>query len=592
MLFFDNNEIVSRLKTYPILSQFSRFELGKLVARSEVIELPAGDVLFHQGDPSDCVYYLMDGHLIGFSPESFKQSVVNIRSGEIIGELGVITGEPRSLSIQANRESRLLKVEKKLFLKLFRSNAELLFLLTQKITKRLQNTLSGLRETHYPYKNIAIVITTSRLDVEQIKTTFRSFVKNEEAHIYDKAVFESMKMEAVSFFYQCESYSGVNLFFSAYGDGHWLDETFDHADYVYFITLEDRDTIDSHWLESLRNRPCDIVIIHHQKGPYSRTAQFYEKYAFKRHHHIQDRREDYARLYRYMTGQAIGLVMSGGGFRGYAHCGLVKALFDAKVPIDAIGGSSVGAGIGAVLAIDFDWDFFEAFFMKCMKYIQKAISFFQLTYPEVSILSGEEATRLSQEFFGKYRIEDLPINYFCVTGNLSERLKELKKLGELWEWLRASTSIPGIVPPFEKDGNLYVDGAVCTNLPSEDMRDYLDNAGTIIALDIRTPPLGHTKFHFPPSLPMINLLMNKMGMSKGEYTFPKLVEILTESSSMSQYIQDTQDAKRVEIMIAPDTSSLSFFDGEKSAEQRFSSYGMALDILKEKEYLYKRWIEK
>jgi NTE family protein len=88
---------------------------------------------------------------------------------------------------------------------------------------------------------------------------------------------------------------------------------------------------------------------------------------------------------------------------------------------------------------------------------------------------------LRQEF-GDVHIEDLPLPYFCVSANLTTGHSAVHRSGELWQWLRASVAIPGVLPPVFSNGEVFVDGATINNLPVDVMRDF--NRGPVIAVDV------------------------------------------------------------------------------------------------------------
>ena len=587
----EHDEIVKRLKIYPVLCHFSKSELKKLVSLSEPVSLVADQILFSLNEPSDSVYYLIDGHLECFSSASFAQKVASIRSGEMIGETGVIANEPRGMVVRATRHSQLLKINHDIFIDFFQKKPEMLMLLAQSIARRFRHLLMNLQEKHYEYKSIGLISQKDDLTLTHIHHVFEQLIAHDNVHIHDKSTYESSQLSPLLFLNQCERHAGINLFLSTIRDGAWNHAVLNHVDYIYYLVDEnDANNLDFNVLDTLAPRPCDVVIMHQQPAPYSNTAKFYASYSFKRHHHLRDTTADYQRLYRFMTGQAIGLVISGGGFRGFAHYGLVKALLETRVPIDYIGGSSMGAAIGALLAIQFDWTYFDNIFNRSMNILKGVKLWRHFTFPLLSILSGDRLTRLIMDTFGQYQIEDLPINFFCVVANLSKSQKDIKKHGELWEWLRASTAIPGLLPPFEKEGVVYVDGGVCTNLPVQDMRDELNRVGTIIALDIRIPPFHVNTYHFPPILTFRNILAHSLGLSRNHYVLPALFDVLVESSTINQYIYDTQGAKGADIMVAPDTSAINFSQARRSNSLALLAYKLAKETLTQQKSIYERWI--
>lgn len=594
MFLFDHDEIVERLRKYPIFNSFSIEHLKDLVANSEIIESPANTVLFQIHQPSDYVYYIIDGYVELFSSSAFEKKIASIRSGGIVGETSVLAGEPHGFSAKTNKLSQLIKIERNIFLTFFEQDSQALMQLTKNVARRLRRMVMGFSTDRYPFKNIVLYHVSPEISLEKIKHCFRTCALLDNTHIYDRKCFEEAKLDIIPFLFQCESKPGINIFFVENNQDVWEKTVLLHAEYIYLLTTENTwESLPIETIDGETSRPCDLVIWHDHAGPYNNTQQFYDHYAFKRHHHLKDENASYQRLYRFMTGQAIGLVISAGGFRGYAHYGIIKALLESGIPIDCIGGCSFGAAIGAGLAENFDWERFKIIYENSIgRFKGKKFTNFNFTFPFTALLSGKLPTLLLQEIYDHRRIENLPINFFCVTGNLSIRQKEIKKFGEIWEWVRASIAVPGVFPPFEKEGNIYVDGAVCTSLPVQEMREYLDGAGKIISLDVRLPLLlkDRHKYSFPPILGFKDILAYKLGFSKKKYVLPNILDILLESSSIDQHMYDDIAAKKADILIAPDTSSLSFSNPSIGDPQSLIAYTFAKEILKEHRDLFARWL--
>lgn len=592
MFLFDHDEIVERLRKYPIFNTFSIELLRNLIQNSEIIESPAGTVLFHIHQPSDYVYYIIDGYVELFSSSTFEKKIASVRSGGMVGETSILADEPHGFSAKTNKLSQIIKIDKNTFLEFFEKDPKVLMQLTKNVARRLRRMVMGFTADRYPFKNIVLYNASPRIQLEKFKHYFQACALQDNTHIYDKKDFEASQLDIVPFLFQCENKPGINIFFIEASEDIWDKTVLLHAEYIYVVTTEDAwKTLPISAIDGETSRPCDLVIWHDQPTPYSNTQRFYDQFAFKRHHHFKDEKACYQRLYRFMTGQAIGLVISAGGFRGYAHYGIIKALLESGIPIDCIGGCSFGATIGAGLAENFDWEQFKIVYEKSIAKLREN-KIFNYTLPFTSLLSGKIPTHLLQEIYGHRRIEDLPINFFCVTGNLSIRQKEIKKFGEIWEWLRASIAIPGIFPPFEKEGSIYVDGAVCTSLPVQDMREYLDGAGKIISLDVRLLLLlkDKHKYSFPPILGLKDIIAYKLGYSKKNYVLPSILDILLESSSIDQHMSDDVAAKKADILIAPDTSSLSFSNPSIGDPQSLIAYTFAKEKLKERQDMFARWL--
>jgi predicted acylesterase/phospholipase RssA len=186
-----------------------------------------------------------------------------------------------------------------------------------------------------------------------------------------------------------------------------------------------------------------------------------------------------ARLARLLTGRGIGLTLSGGGARGLAHIGVVKALRQANIAIDAVGGTSLGAILGAGVAMEWTHDELVDRFRRAFVDTNPLNDY---TLPLMSLVSGRKVTRLLRGEFGELQIEDLPLPFYCVSSNLTTGRLAVHRTGSLWRWLRASVAIPGVLPPIFHQGDVHVDGGAMNNLPVDVMREV--GRGPIIGVDV------------------------------------------------------------------------------------------------------------
>jgi NTE family protein/lysophospholipid hydrolase len=197
------------------------------------------------------------------------------------------------------------------------------------------------------------------------------------------------------------------------------------------------------------------------------------------------RPEDFSRFARFLTGQAVGLVLGGGGARGFAHLGVLRALAESHIPVDVIGGNSMGALIGAQYACGLGLDEIRE---QTMRF---ALGGERPTLPVISLLSGRRLERDLRQMFGDQRIEQLWSPFFAAACNLSQACTTVQESGLLWRAVLASNSPAGLLPPVLRDGDLLVDGAILDNVPVGAMRSRLGTPfeqrrgnGKIIAIDV------------------------------------------------------------------------------------------------------------
>jgi NTE family protein len=204
------------------------------------------------------------------------------------------------------------------------------------------------------------------------------------------------------------------------------------------------------------------------------------KFGVGLHCHVRSGcKSDMARLARYLIGRAVGIALSGGGARGCGHIGVIRALREAGLPIDLVGGTSMGAIIAAGIALE--WDDIELRDRVHDAFVRSdPVS--DYGFPFVSLTKGRKVARRLREHFGDARVEDLWRPYFAVASNLTTGRILVQREGVLWCALKASAAIPGLMPPHIEAGEVLVDGAVMNNLPADIMRGF--RRGPVIGVDV------------------------------------------------------------------------------------------------------------
>ncbi|XP_039631931.1 patatin-like phospholipase domain-containing protein 7 [Polypterus senegalus] len=200
---------------------------------------------------------------------------------------------------------------------------------------------------------------------------------------------------------------------------------------------------------------------------------------------VPDRHSDFSRLARVLTGNAIALVLGGGGARGCSQVGIIRAMTEAGIPIDMVGGTSIGAFMGALYTEERS---FTQMRIRARKWAMDMTSVFQkvldLTYPVTSMFTGASFNSSLSNLFKSKQIEDLWIPYFNITTDITASTMRVHTDGSLWRYVRASMSLSGYLPPLcdPKDGHLLMDGGYINNLPADVARSM--GAKVVIAIDV------------------------------------------------------------------------------------------------------------
>lgn len=192
---------------------------------------------------------------------------------------------------------------------------------------------------------------------------------------------------------------------------------------------------------------------------------------------------DFHRLARRLCGKSVGLVLGGGGARGIAQIGIIRAMEEAGIPIDLVGGTSIGAFIGGLYARHADS---VPIFGLAKKFSGRMSSMWRfaldLTYPSAAYTTGHEFNRGIFKTFGKTQIEDFWLEYYCNTTNISKSRPEFHTSGYAWRYVRASMSLAGMLPPLCDEGSMLLDGGYIDNLTVSHMKSL--GADVIFAIDV------------------------------------------------------------------------------------------------------------
>ena len=305
------------------------------------------------------------------------------------------------------------------------------------------------------------------------------------------------------------------------------------------------------------HRRRELVLLHEGRDP--RPGSSMGKLAdgaYGQHHHVRlDMPRDLERLARLLTGQAVGVVMAGGGARAFAHIGAVKALRQAGIPIDLVGGASMGAIMAAGVAARWDDKEMSERFRRAFLTTNPLSDY---TVPAVSLFSGRRVDQLLKLAFGDLDIEDLTLPFFCVSANLTAATADLHTRGKLWRWLRASVSLPGVLPPFIDAGQVHVDGGVMDNFPVRAMRKL--RRGTTIGIDIDTAGAVSAGADAVEPWSAWEFFSRMIWRRKETLPIPSIVRILLRSALVSAAARATEDRGAAELLIVPPVGHFDLLD--------------------------------
>ena len=177
----------------------------------------------------------------------------------------------------------------------------------------------------------------------------------------------------------------------------------------------------------------------------------------------------------------------------------------------------------------------------------KGKPFSDLTLPLVSLIRGRRMERLLREHLD-FMIEDLPTPFFCVSCHLDTGAMKVHESGNLADALRASASIPGIIPPAVVDGRLTVDGAVINNLPVDIMQQK--PVGTIVAVDLSADQQVNVDYSEMPSSWAV--LRGRYLPFARRYRVPSLSTVLLKATELGTLERVRRMGQQADLLLRPD----------------------------------------
>jgi lysophospholipid hydrolase len=238
---------------------------------------------------------------------------------------------------------------------------------------------------------------------------------------------------------------------------------------------------------------------------------------------ILPHKNDFMRLARILSNQAVAVVLGGGGARGFSHLGVLKALEENGIPIDLVGGTSIGSFIGGLYAKEYD---LVPIYGRTKKFALRVGSLWRtlldLTIPITSYTTGHEFNRGIWKVFGDSRIEDFWLSYYCNSTNITNSCMEIHTKGYAWRYVRASMSLAGLLPPITDKGSMLLDGGYVDNLPVDEMKQR--GASTIFAVDVGSVD-DRSPMNYGDSLSGMGIFFNRWNPFSTKPNIPTMSEI-------------------------------------------------------------------
>lgn len=471
------------LAALPLFNGLDAKILTAIAAEVEWLSLPGGATLFCAGDASDALYIVLSGCLGVYAARATdrRRFLGRIVSGDTAGEMGLISGRPRTGTVVALRDSELARLSREAFDRVFRGHPEAMMRIAQLTVDRLERSQDLTRGRPQGARTFAILPQTIEVDAG----SFASELVKALSHFGRTELVWSVRgaTHTSHWFHVIESSNDFVIYVADSNPGAWSSLCVRQADALMLLARAESPPGEWPALASQRDartapQRAELVLLHEGNITSGAAERWLATQPGVPHHHVAGP-DDVARVARLLTGRGVGIVFSGGGARGFAHIGIVKALREAGIPADLVGGTSMGAIMGGGVAAGWSIEEMTERFRRSFVTVNPLRDY---TLPIFSLVTGRKVSTLLRREFGDVTIEDLPLPYFCVSSNLTTGHSDVHRRGILWRWLRASVAIPGVLPPVMINGEVLVDGGTMNNLPVDAMREL--GRGPVIGCDV------------------------------------------------------------------------------------------------------------
>ena len=535
------------LNTLPLFTGLEAAILRAIASELEWLSLPGGAALFEPGEASDAMYIVLSGCLGVLTAGSAGARMVGrVLAGDTVGEMGLISGRTRTARVVALRDTELARLSRTAFDRVFGHYPQAMLRIARLTVDRLESAQSGALPRSQAARTFTIVPHSIEVDAAGFAA---SLVEALSGHGKTELVWSVRGASHTShWFNMVEAANQYVVYVADAQPSSWSKLCMRQADAL--LLLARADAAPAPWAQITASastegaaapQRSELMLLHDGPivpGVAARWLALHPDIAL---HHVRGA-HDVPRIARLLTGRGVGIVLSGGGARGFAHIGVVKALREWGVPIDLAGGTSMGGIMAAGVAMG--WSI-EEMTERLRRSFVDTNPLRDYTLPVVSLVSGRKVSALLHREFGDAAIEDLPLPFFCVSSNLTTGHPAVHRTGVLWRWLRASVAIPGVLPPVMHRGEVLVDGGAMNNLPVDFLREL--GRGPVIGCNVGADRAFTSKsedFDMPPLWKLMSWL--RRGQRR-----PNILQILWRAGMVNSTAMTAAHRERTDLLLQP-----------------------------------------
>lgn len=563
--------------------------LTDLLSEAQRVFVPVGEILYQQGEPGNSLHIVLSGRLqVNVKDGDGRTRIVAFpKPGEVVGEIALLSGAGRAATVTAVRDTLLVAIPRSAFDRLIARQPAVFTNIARMIVQRLTG-----QRGHIACRSGARTLMIVPLHPRPAIGEWCALLRSELLRYGSVLQLDALTARArfggppdPDYRHRLDVCEQNYDFLTLVADplpSEWNHICRGYADKIVLLadatSPPDITPLES-WLFATPETKCHhtdvhLVLIHPEGAKPQRTGDWLVARPGARHHHLRSgNHSDIARLARFLTDHAIGLVLAGGGAKGFAHLGVIRALNEAGVPIDMVGGTSFGALAATGLARNMS---------DAESFAELRIAFAcedplgDYTLPIVSLVRGEHLDEVLRNHL-PMSIEDLWLPFFAVSSDLSASRVKVHDRGPLWQAIRASVSLPGILPPSLDNGHLLVDGGVMNNLPIDIMHERLQ--GAIIAVDLTVDTLAQTTYRRIPGC--LEYLADRFLPGRRTDMTPTLSRIILQVTTLASRKEVQHARKLAALYLNPPLESFDLLDWHRMREIAEAGYRYALPRIQE-----------
>jgi predicted acylesterase/phospholipase RssA/CRP-like cAMP-binding protein len=571
----DQSFLAQTLAVLPrFLGELPPAQLREIAARLRREEAGSGGYLYRQGDVGDCMHFVLTGRLEVRlrDDDGSTRAVSHLSGGDAVGELALLSGHQRAADVIAVRDSLLARLDQDDYEAIVRVHPQVGLNLAQYALGRLT---SRARRFVPRVTNIAVVTAHPGRHTDEFGRRLELALMRYGSTLYlDWATVRRLLQGGGPDFtdidgFALQSYLDATenarrfvVYQADATDSLWTRKCLRQADRILVVAdagaspepTQIERLLFGEGVDTLLAEKELILLRQDRRVAPVGTAQWLAARKVQRHSNVavcDDR--DFNRLARLISGHAVTLVLSGGGARGFAQIGVIRAIREAGIPIDAVGGTSVGAIIGALVALG--WDD-ERILGSCKRAFVDDKPLDDYTIPLFALLRGDKLGRTLRHYMGDSDIVDLWLPYFCMSTNISRGKPEAHHAGALWRAAQASATLPGILPPIIKDGELHVDGGVMDNFPIGVMKRFV--GGSTIAVSASySKPFTVAVDNFPTPF---QYLRARLGGGGEHRDLPTLSSLLIQTTTLDSLKGEAELQEGADLYLRPPIQDFDMLD--------------------------------